>query len=199
MRAPKLLTVIAAVLLVPTVGSAARAAEGDATASTASKPPVSTSGATVTVEANSSTVGSQGSTSTTAVPVVDPCSEARAYGPAVGGSGLMVPLVVDNGGKRYAVYMRTCVGDPNGQIRWYQIHTPEELAEIAADRVRRLLPETKPVFADPTAPWQFVKVPTIVWVDPAGWQPFTATATALETWTTVTVVPVRDAVRSGRR
>lgn len=193
MRASKFLTALVVMVTALEGGSPATAAGGETTSTTATTPPVSSNGATVVVQANASTTGSAGTAAaqaTTVEPVVDPCIETRALGPAVGGGGLMVPLIVDNGGKRYAVYMRTCTGDPTAQVVWHQIYTPEELAQIAADRIRRTLPRTNPHFADPTAPWQFVRVPTIVWIDPTDWRPFTATANALETWTTVTVTPV---------
>jgi hypothetical protein len=155
----------------------------------ASKPQPTVVGRQVSTEVTGTTPASPGSTPTVTA-VVDPCTETQAYTPAVGGGGVMVPLIVDSGGLRYAVFHRYCPGNATTEIRWYQIMTPAELAAVARQRVVKLLPVTKPVFADPSAPWQFVKVPTIVWVDPTGWKQVNATATALGTWSSVTVTPI---------
>ena len=102
----------------------------------------------------------------------------------------MIPYDRDIDGQMYAIYGRFCPGENWTTSIGIAILSPMQLAGIARDRVTRLLPATKPGFTGADGPWQYVKVPTIFWVDPTDWKPFTLTATAFGTWSTVTVTPI---------
>jgi hypothetical protein len=117
------------------------------------------------------------------------CRNAPAYGPVDGKPGLLEPQIRLIDGLRYGVYMRTCDGIAEGTTVLIPLFTTEDLAEQARDRITRKLPKPKPFFAGDPSPWQFVAVPTIIWTNPATWQPFTLTVTAMGNSATITVTP----------
>jgi hypothetical protein len=187
-RPSRLLTVLAtAVFVVAASTGSASAIDGDVGNSGSSNPTASQHDGYVTTQTTgTSPGGGSGSSAGTG----DPCTYTRAMIPDPANPAVMIPYDREIGGQMYAIYGRSCPGENWTTSIGIPILSPIELARIARDRVTRLLPATKPGFTGADGPWQYVKVPTIFWVDPTDWEPFTLTATAFGTWSTVTVTPV---------
>ncbi len=187
-RPPRLLTVLAtAVFLTVTSAGSASAGGGGGGNGGSSKPPASQQDGYVTTQTVGTSAGDAGGVS---AGTVDPCTYTRAMSPDPSDPTVLIPYNRDAGGQTYAIYSRSCPGENWTSIIGIPILSPIQLARIARDRVTRLLPATKPGFTGGDGPWQYVKVPTIFWVDPTEWKPFTLTATAFGTWSTVTVTPI---------
>jgi len=107
------------------------------------------------------------------LPVVTPDSPA-ATEPAAGGTTV-------------ALYLRRCPGQPD-QWAWIQQYSAQQLAAIAADAIRKDLPEPHAAFSPPAAR-SVVHLPVWFAVPAAQWAPVSVTADVPGLSATVTATP----------